>query len=148
MSKIFVAVPLDQPLQKTLVNKMKAMDLNSFDSIHLIHVFKQESYPYMLPPTIYPPADQKHAISESIVEMMKSMWSDVKRDEVKDVYFECTFAESPRRQFVEILKAGEATKVLVATRGKHGIEGIFSSSFTEHLVKYSPCDLLVVRSKD
>jgi nucleotide-binding universal stress UspA family protein len=43
------------------------------------------------------------------------------------------------------LKEVKADLVVTATKGKHGIDGFFSSSFTDYLCKFSPCDVLVMR---
>lgn len=50
-----------------------------------------------------------------------------------------------KEKVIEYLKEVKADLVITATRGKHGIEGLFSSSFTDHLVKHAPCNVLTLR---
>jgi nucleotide-binding universal stress UspA family protein len=57
------------------------------------------------------------------------------------------FDSDPKHRMTEYLKEQKADLAVVATRGKHGIEGLFSSSFADHLTRYSNCDVYVLRPK-
>ena len=58
------------------------------------------------------------------------------------------FAKSREEKISEYLDSAKPNLVVAATRGKHGIDGLFSSSLTDYLVKYSPCDVLVLRPRE
>lgn len=62
-----------------------------------------------------------------------------------DLYFQVTKDFHPEEEVIEFLKNVNATLIVVATRGKHGFEGLFHSSFTDYMVKFAPCDVFVVR---
>ena len=60
-------------------------------------------------------------------------------------HFEVIFAQSPADRLAEYAKEINAGMVVVATRNKKGLAGIFLSSFADRLLKLSPCDILVLR---
>jgi hypothetical protein len=114
---------MDGKMQNALVTSLKDFRFISEDELLFVHIFEQENYVYMVPPIIYPSNDQKPAISETVIATMKTLWSKVDNNDVKSVNFESLYDK------------------------KHGIEGLFTSSFAEYLIKFSPCDLFVVRPK-
>ncbi len=52
---------------------------------------------------------------------------------------------NPEERIIDIVKELGATLVVVTTVGRHGFEGFFHSSFTNHIIKLAPCDVFVVK---
>lgn len=112
--------------------------------LHIITVIEKQIYTVEMAPYIYPVESQYPAMEASALELLKTLGNDLGVDP-ENIVYKC-FIEYDREKTVkDYLKAVSADLVVVATRGKHGLEGFFSSSFTDYLCKFSPCDVLVLR---
>lgn len=114
--------------------------------IHLVHCFEVQVYTNEFSPYIYPTEDKYPELTEAAKIVLEGVETELKKfhpntEFVKEVYF----TQSPKQKTKEYLEEINADLVVVATRGKHGIEGLFTSSFAEFLVKYSPCDIHILR---
>jgi nucleotide-binding universal stress UspA family protein len=98
-------------------------------------------------PVIYPTEDLYPEIEKSTVGMLKTLAYDMGAKDNK-LELKCFFSHSREVTINDYLKNVHADLVVVATRGKHGIEGFFSSSLADFLCKYSPCDVLVKRPRN
>ncbi len=145
--KILIGISMDNKMQETIQNTLKDFRFNKDDTIEFLHVFEEENYVYMVPPIIYPASEQKAAIKDTVLNIMKSIWENAGDKNLKNIKYECLFDENPRERFCNYLKENKADLCLIATRGKHGIEGLFTSSFADYLNKFSPCDIWVARPK-
>lgn len=143
MKKIVVAMPLDETLQKNILEDIDKIDwLHQDCEIDFVHIFKQENYPYMLPPTIYPDLNQKEEITKTINEIFMGLTRDL---DFKSKTFHVAYDESPKEGMVDYLTKANADVVISMTKEKHGLKHYFSSTFTEYLIKHAPCDVLVLR---
>jgi hypothetical protein len=59
----------------------------------------------------------------------------------------CFFTHSKESCLKDYLLQVNADLAVVATRGKHGIEGFFSSSLADFLCKYAICDVFVMKEQ-
>lgn len=145
MKNIVVCADLNQNSLDTL--KSLNQSLNFEDStLHLLHVFEIHMYNADIVPVIFPTEVQYPDIEKSTLSILDKLSKDIgaRSDQVK---LKCFFSHSREEKINSYLKDVDADMVVVATRGKHGIEGFFSSSLADFLCKYSPCDVLVMRPK-
>ena len=63
------------------------------------------------------------------------------------VSYELEFNLSPKQYIQKLLIKSNMDLVVMAVKEKHGIKGMFSSSFVDHFLKFSPCNVLVIRPK-
>lgn len=145
MKSIVICVNLNQQTLDTLKTIPSKIDLQDAQ-IHLIHVFEIRYASAEFVPVIYPMPDQYPEIENSVLKTLTGLASDLKLPE-NHVIKKCVFSQSRESFLKEYLTEVKAELVVVATRGKHGIEGLFSSSLTDFFCKYSPCDVLVLRPK-
>ncbi len=125
---------------KKLKNDISLADVR----LHLITVIEKQIYTVEMAPYIYPVESQYPAMESSALDLLRTLGSDLGVNP-DNIIYKC-FIEYDREKTVrDYLKAVNADLVVVATRGKHGLEGFFSSSFTDYLCKFSPCDFLVMR---
>ena len=143
--KYTVCVPMDEELQNALIKGLKQYPFTKDDEIDFVHIFKEEQYNYILPPVIYPVPEQRDTIRESVLEIMKEVESKVSSLCETKPNFHCLFHLEPKDSMVDYLKETNPDLTFVATRGKNGIAGLFSSSFAEHLLKFSPSSVYVIR---
>ena len=144
---VLCATLTDQSLD--LLKELKNSPLLEGARIHLIHCFEIQVYTNEFSPYIYPTEDKYPELTEAAKTVLQGVEDELKvghpnTEFVKEVYF----TQSPKQKMKEYLKEINADLVVVATRGKHGIEGLFTSSFAEFLVKYSPCDIHILRPKN
>lgn len=127
---------------KKLKNDIELKDTN----IHIITVIEKQIYTVDFAPYIYPIETQYPSIEASALDLLKTLGQSLGVEE-KNIFCKC-FIEYDREKTVkDYLDKVKADLVIVATRGKHGVEGFFSSSFTDYLCKFSPCDVLVMRPR-
>ncbi len=132
-----------------LLKSLKNSTLLDDARIHLVHCFEIQVYTNEFSPYIYPTEDKYPELTEAAKGILQNVENELKKfhpdtEFIKEVYF----TQSPKQKMKEYLKEMNADLVVVATRGKHGIEGLFTSSFAEFLVKYSPCDIHILRPKN
>lgn len=129
-----------------LLKQLKGNDLLKDAKLHFVHCFEIQIYTSDFSPYVFPTEETYPEIEKSTVAILKNVAKEVCTEtQFKNADFKCFFSHSPKEKVREYLKEEKADLVVVATRGKHGIEGLFSSSFAEHLLKYSPCDIHVLR---
>ncbi|WP_372653077.1 universal stress protein [Halobacteriovorax sp.] len=131
-----------------LLKELKGNTAIENATLHFVHIFEIHVYTSDFSPYIFPSEEKYPEIEEASKKVMRSVAEYVcTPEELKKSQVECYFAYSPKQKITEYLMDVKADVVVVASKPKHGIEGLFSSSFTEHLVKYSPCDVHVLRPK-
>ena len=114
--------------------------------IHIITVVEKQIYTVDLSAYVYPVESQFVAIEASALNLLNSLAQEL-GVENNQVTSKCFFEYDREKKVKEYLDEVHADLVVVATRGKHGMAGFFSSSFTDYLCKFSPCDVLVMRPK-
>lgn len=143
MKSIVICVDLNQhslDTLKTISDKINLQD----SQVHLIHVFEIQYTGQGYYAIIYPTAEEYPEIEKSVLKGLTELAKDLKLPENR-VVKKCVFSHSKEIVLKDYLTEVNAEMVIVATRGKHGIDGLFSSSLTDFLSKYSPCDVLVLR---
>lgn len=146
MSKIVVAAPLEQDLQKPL-ERLKTNPLIKGSEIHLLHVVHLQYYFNEFSLYTYPMDDQFPEIQKTVLQALEQISKNIfsANNAPATITTTCLFHQDPKEQIVQYLKQNNADVAIVSTRGKHGIQGLFSSSCAEYLNKFSPCDLLILR---
>lgn len=144
--KIAIALPLEETLLGPLHEWGRKFDFTHVQSIHFIHVVKKNITPLEFG-LVESPDDGTY---EEMVPTLKKFLKEEARKIIPSDYsgkieFHITKDFHPEEEVIDILKNIQATLIVVATRGKHGFEGLFHSSFTDYMVKFAPCDVFVVR---
>ncbi|MBY0415735.1 MAG: universal stress protein [Bdellovibrionales bacterium] len=134
---------LEQHSIDTLKKIKDTLDLsNAF--VHIVTIVEIKTYNLEYIPYSYPAENQFQEIENSAGLILLALAKDlgIKKE---TLVTKCFFDSSRERKIKEYLENVEADLVVTATRGKHGIGGFFSSSFTDYLCKFSPCDVFVMR---
>lgn len=143
MKSIVLCVDLNQKCLDTLKQLPKTLDLKN-TIIHLVHAFEIHFFNVDLLPTVYPTEEQYPEIEKSTLTILNQLGADLGLDP-RNIEGHCFFTHSREQKIKEYLEEKDAGLVVVATRGQHGIEGLFSSSLADFLTKYSPCHVLIMR---
>jgi nucleotide-binding universal stress UspA family protein len=132
-----------------LLKSLKGNPLLENAKLHFVHIFEIHVYTSDFSPYIFPSEEKYPEIEKASKQILGSIANEVcTEDELNKTELECYFAYSPKQKISDYLVEVDADLVIVASKQKHGIEGLFSSSFTEHLVKYSSCDVHILRPKE
>lgn len=146
MKNVVVCVDLNQNSLDTLKSIRKNLEFTN-TMVHFIHVVEINIYNADIIPAFYPNEELHPEIEKSTLRILDKLVKDIgaASDQVKQL---CFFSHSREEKITSYLEEVEADLVVVATRGKHGIKGLFAAgSLTDFLCKYSPCDILVLRPK-
>lgn len=144
--RIVVALPLEESLLTPLYEWGRKFDFSHVESVHFLHIVKKNITPLEFGLIETPDEETFHDMVPALEKFL--------RDEARKIIpsdfqgqtsFQLTRDFHPEEEVIDILKERRATLVVVATRGKHGFEGLFHSSFTDYMVKFAPCDVFVVR---
>lgn len=144
--RIVVALPLEESLLSPLHEWGKKFDFAHVDSVHFLHVVKKNITPLEFGLIETPDEETYHDMMPALEKFLKEESKKIlPADFSGEISFQLTKDFHPEEEVIDILKARRATLIVVATRGKHGFEGLFHSSFTDYMVKFAPCDVFVVR---
>ena len=113
-------------------------------TIHMVHCFEIQIYTSDLAPYVFPTKEKYPEIEEASLRVLDELREKLEIPKERSVE-KCFFSESPKKKIKDYLDEVDADLCIIATRGKHGSQGFFSSSFAEHMVKYSPCDIHIMR---
>ncbi len=145
MKTYVLCTTLEQECIDTLKNIRHDIELKHAN-IHIVTIYEIQVYNVELTPYVYPTENQYGEIEESANRIMKNLAHSLGVDESR-VTVKCFFDHNREDRIKKYLDHVDADLVVTATRGKHGIAGFFTSSFTDYLCKFSPCDVLVMRPR-
>ena len=145
MKTIVICTTLEEECLNNLKHLKNELDLTN-SQIHIITIVKIQLYNFDLTPYIYPTENQYIEIENSAIEIMKGL-GDSLGVASKEIIYKCYFEYDVKTKARYYLEKAAADLVIVSTRGKHGVKGLFSSSFADYLCKFSPCDILVMRPR-
>jgi nucleotide-binding universal stress UspA family protein len=134
---------MEQQSLDTLKRVGSTLDLQNA-IVHIVTIVEIKIYNLELAPFVYPSEDQYAEIESSAKMMMNSLATTLGLKQ-ENIRIHCFFDSNRETRIKKYLIDEKADLVVSATRGKHGIDGFFSSSFTDYLCKFSPCDVLVMR---
>jgi nucleotide-binding universal stress UspA family protein len=143
---VMIALPMEENLLHPLYAWGKRFDWSHVGAVHIIHVVKKNITPFEYGLVEMP--------DEKTFEAMTSTLNRFLRDEAQkiipesylgDVKFHLSTDFNPEEEVVAQLKRVKSSVLVVSTAGKHGFEGLFHNSFTDHMIKFAPCDVYVVR---
>lgn len=144
--KVLACIDLNNKSIELLKNNLKEWDWQNIEEVHFVHGFQIQTYSDLFYLNSYPAEDQFDAIENSVKGVLKVLEDEV-LDINKDVsiFTKCLIANSPKEILVEYAQERQIDIMVIGTRGKHGVAGLFSSSFAEYMVKHAPCELKIIR---
>lgn len=146
LTDIAIALPLEDSLLKPLQLWGKKMDWMLVKHVHVIHVVKKSITPFEFGLIEVPDAKTLEDMTPTLHEFLRAESRKIISSEFKgEVSFHLSSDYHPEEEMVRMLKHLSPNFVVVSTEGRHGFEGLFHGSFSEHLVRFAPCDVYVVR---
>lgn len=143
---IAIALPLEEELLRPLHAWGKRFDFSHVFGVHFVHVVKKNITPLEFGLMEMPDESTFREMVPPISKFMKDEAKKILPPDFKgEVHYHVSSHFDPEGELVEAIKRYKVNLMVVATRGKHGFDGLFHSSVTEHLIKFAPCDVYVVR---
>lgn len=140
-----VAVDLSDHSINLLKEKLSKRDWSGVSEVHLVHGFQLQIYADNFYFTAYPMEDQYEEVKKSVNELLDGLAKEVFKGEGPAITKECIISSSPTKDLVDYAGEKKIDELIIGTRGKHGIAGLFSSSFAEYMVRHAPCELHILR---
>jgi len=143
---IVIAIPLEEQLLKPLYHWGEKFDFSDIENIHVIHVVKKNITPLEFGLMESPDEATFKEMIPTFEKFLKEEKSKIVPNSFKGkIFYKITTDFHPEENVINYLKNINADFIVVSTRGKHGFQGLFHSSFTDYMVKFAPCDVFVVR---
>jgi nucleotide-binding universal stress UspA family protein len=143
---IVIAVPLEDELLTPLYRWGSKFDFGQIKHIHLIHVVKKNISPLEFGLVESPDELTYQDMLPTLYRFLKDEATKiVPQNFLGKTTFEVTKNFEPLSEVINSLNDLKADLIVVSMHDRHGLAGLFHLSFTESLIKKSPCDVLVLR---
>jgi nucleotide-binding universal stress UspA family protein len=144
--KIAVAATFDPKMRESLKTLSKYEFIKGAE-IHLVNVFETVnlSHSMNIPAGVYPSSESFPVIEQGNLELLAKLKDDILPGHDGEVILKALLGFDAKNKFIEYAANINADMVVVSTRGKRGIEGLFDSSFAQHMCKYSPTSVFILR---
>jgi nucleotide-binding universal stress UspA family protein len=146
LKNIVIAIPLEENLLTPLYSWGQRFSWQQVEAVTLLHVVKKNITPLEFGLVEMP--DEK-TYREMVPTLERFLQEEARKILGSKFQGKINYLLSrdynPEEETIEALKKIKPDLVVVATQGKHGFEGLFHSSFTDHMVRFAPCDVYVVR---
>ena len=143
---LVVALSLEEQLLSPLYSWGKRFDFSHVVTVHFVHIVKKNITPLEFGLMEMP---DDSTFRDMIPPLSKFLKEEAKKilppDYKGETHFHISSHFDPEGELVDSLRRYRASLAVVSTHGRHGFEGLFHSSMTDHLVKFAPCDIYVVR---
>lgn len=147
-SILAIAIPLEEELLKPLHHWGENFDWSHVTTVHFLHIVKKVVMPLEFAIAENPTLEVFEEMKPTLLKFLEEQKAKIIPAEFKGnalLHVDCSF--DPEETMVSKLKEIHASVVVVSTHGRKGFDGLFHSSFTDHMIKFSPCDVYVVRPR-
>jgi len=146
MKTVMICVDINQESVQLLEDHLKSWSWDNIDEVHLVHGFKLQVYTDAFYFTSYPMENQYGEVEKSVNQVLEILEKNIFGENPKiKVIKKCIISNSPKKSLSEYAQDCSIDEMIIGTRGKHGVEGFFSSSFAEYMVGHAPCQLKIIR---
>jgi nucleotide-binding universal stress UspA family protein len=148
MSKKMICVDLNDASINHYKETLKSWNWDTTQELHLVHGFQLQIYADTFFFNSYPLEDQYDQIEESVNQVLSQLASELDFGKDLKIFTKCIISSSPKKALADYAQEQSIDEMIISTRGKHGIEALFSSSFAEYMIRYAPCELRIIRSTE
>jgi nucleotide-binding universal stress UspA family protein len=140
--KVLIAV--DTALPEEMFSSLRKMEWMNDSEIHIVHIFRMLNYGDGLSFNVsFPFSFNEKELSEAVIEKMKTMAKGfLPYGHVGKVVYQCLFDTDIKSKMKNYVNENKIDLLIVATRER---QGLFESSFANHMIKKSASNILVLR---
>lgn len=143
LKKIIIAVDMEKDSLKCL-EQLRTFPIPKDSEVHLVHVFELNFMSFDIIPVVQPSPEDYLMIQKLMEEKLLAVKDKLGLDQ-QNVVVKCLFAPNARQEFLNYTMEQKASLVISASKERQGFKGLFESSFTAFLNKYSRSNLLILR---
>ncbi len=145
-STIVIALSIEDEDLKSIHSWSRKFDWNTVKAVHFIHVVKIIMTPLEFGFLEVPDDQSFQEMTRTLNEFMSKESKIIVPNDFKGLV-SCHLKRSfsPEDSIQELILETHADILIVGHVERHGLEKLFHSSFTRHMLKKSPCDVHVVR---
>ena len=145
LRKIIIAMPTEEEFMPSISRWGQEFNWTKCE-VHFVHVIRKNYEVSEMSIAEYPNSEMLKKAKEANLEFFKIKAREILPDKALDnAHFEIFSDASPADKMVEYAKEIDANMIVVASRKKRGLTGLFTSSFADRMLALSPCDILVLR---
>lgn len=143
--KIAIALPLDEVHISSLQDWSSRFDWSHVEEVHLIHVVRKNLTALEFGVMEVPDERTYQEMRPSLeLNLRNEAQRIIPQDFSGTIHLHLTTDFNPELEVISTLKKLSVSLVVVASRGHHGWNTLFHSSFTKQILKGAPCDVYVV----
>lgn len=151
MKKMMACIDLKNISLKSISNYLSDYNWTHTNELHLIHGFLLQTFSDGFYIDTYPLEKDYKEIVDSAIKTMDSIEIEIfKNNNIllkPKIIKECFITSSPKNKLANYSNEKGIDIMLIATRGKHGIKGLFSSSFARFMLSHVKAELRIIRSE-
>lgn len=145
MKKVVVCVSMQDERETQELQQLKDSGVLTNKEVHFLTVFKIGKHINELSFFDFPNAEQFDDIKKAVIDVQEGLAQKVlSAEELEQSKQVCLFDANPKIKVRDYLKEVGAEMVITSVR-KHGVEGLFVSSFTDYMTQHAPCNVFVVK---
>ncbi len=149
MRKLLVCIDLKNENEASLKKYFERIKSELIEEVHFIHAYQTQVYADNFNVTTYPDHDEFEKFKGDIEGVLKSPCKDtLPKDLIKNSMTNVFLSPSPKVDIYKYAKMKDVDEIIIITRGLHGLEGIFHSSFADFMMKHSQCELTILRNNN
>jgi hypothetical protein len=143
--KVIIAMPTEEDFMPSFSRWAHQFDWSKTEA-HFIHIVQKNYAVNDMGITQIPDDKTFNEIKSGTLNFIKKKAHEIMPEKAFDhAHFDVFFNYSPQEGMIKYAHTINANMIVVATRNKKGIVGFFTSSFAEAMLKFSPCDVLIIR---
>lgn len=144
--KIVVALDMDESCIETL-SQIKKLNISKNSEIHLVHIFEYSSASFDFNIVVPPSPDDLDKIQMIMVDKIKALKPTLGLGDHSNVVCHCIISGNAKQEFLNYADSVQAELIIAASKERKGFLGLFESSFTSFLNKFSRAHIVVLRPK-
>jgi nucleotide-binding universal stress UspA family protein len=148
--KILVCIDLTKESINLIKNKIKLWNWIDVSEVIFCHVIQTRVYPEGMLLGAYNQEnrhDEMKKVIEGVLLDLSEEVFDSMTENIPHYFVKCIFSFNKKKAVTEYILTHNIDEVVVGTSTKHGLMGLFTSSFGAYLMGHTQCDLRVLKPK-
>lgn len=144
--RVLYCIDLSEDSLEVIKSELQNLDLSNMKEVHLVHAFQYQIYSDNFLISTSPGIDEQEGLLGALKEVLLGILpEDLSSEDRNKFILKPLISASSKDVIAEYAKRSEIDEMVIATRSKHGVQGFFSSSFAEYMVRHAQCQLRIIR---
>ena len=147
MKSLMVCVNLENDSVNGLKEKLAKINWHEIKDVHFVHGFQTQYYSDNFNITTYPSLTDQENIKAAVIETLETFQKEIFQGQTPQVINQCLISSKPKADMVDYAHKNKIDEMIIATKVKSGFERLFSSSFSEYMLRHADCSIHIIRIK-